>query len=94
MWAGDNKVYAARIRHGFAVFADGSKGRVERVTCKKMRARASLVAFPPEYAAVNALASLRDACSRERFEREDTLKKASFTRPRHEFPADETDPKR
>ena len=62
MWAGDNKVYAARIRRGFAVFADGSKGRVERVTCKKMRSRASLVAFPPEYAAVNALAALRDAC--------------------------------
>ena len=62
LWAGDNKVYAARIRRGVAVFADGARGRVVRVTCKKMKARASLVAFPSEYVAVEALASLRDAC--------------------------------
>lgn len=61
LWAGDNRVYAARIRRGFAIFADGSKGRVERVTCKKTRSRASLVAFPHEYVAVSALAALRDA---------------------------------
>ena len=65
LWAGDNKVYAARIRRGVAIFADGSRGRVERVTCKKLRARASLVAFPHEYAPVDALAALRDACARE-----------------------------
>jgi hypothetical protein len=62
LWAGDNKVYAARIQRGFAIFADGSRGRVERVTCKKLRSRASLVAFPEDYAAVTALAALRDAC--------------------------------
>ena len=49
-----------------ALFADGARGRVVRVACKKTRARASLVAFPFEYVEVDALASLRGACERWR----------------------------
>jgi hypothetical protein len=66
LWAVDNKVYVARVSGNTAYFADGATGRVERVTCKKTRARAPLVAFPPEYVAARALASMRDACAEPR----------------------------